>query len=377
MCCNYNFYDDSRNYGSISCSSTPSGASIYINDNSTGLKTSAYISGLRPGKYWIKYIYPEYRSDSSVANVQAQKTVSFSSNLIDTSRFVDFTRETGEYYHECVLCDKNGRIITGTAYGGLFIYSEGKFKNYNTGNSSIPSNMVTFLFQDSDENIWVATSLGVVKISAAGIWEIFKTSNSVLPVNLVQSICEDGGKNIWMATKSGLVKYYNGNWEVFTVANSSLQSNYCTSLCSTNDNSLWIGYYKTGVSKYQNGVWTHFPITSFGLSNDYSYWRVFCDNGSNVFSICSSGVYSYSSGSWSKTTKYTGLCSFFDSENTLWISTSYGYVILKKDGTQESFYFYNDSYLKDVIIRGITQDKNKNIWFATYDKGLVKYKYYK
>jgi len=376
--CYYNFYEDDRNYGTLYCYSTPQGASIYINGNSTGQKTPSYISNIRPGKYWVKYTYPEYRSDSAYVSVHAQSGSSdytvAKKTLTDTSKYVSYIIETGSNAGNDVLVDNTNRVWYSSLFNGAYIFENKKFINYTTANSILPSDAVNYIFCDSDGNKWISTFSGLVKLSATGSGEVFTTVNSPLPVNKINTICEDADKNIWIGTDEGLAKYKDGAWTIYTSENSKLPSDKITSIAFSNDNELWIACYGYGIAKYCNDNWEYYTPDNSSISSDIN--EIYCGQ-TNIYAASSSVAYKRSGDIWSEIKSGYYISAIYeDSKQNIWIAqgimcTAYSMIyIYKTDGSKDAIYMYS-------LVRGLKQDKNNNIWIATIGQGLVKYKYYK
>ena len=110
----YDFTLDDRNFGMVNCETTPAGADIYLNDSLTNIKTP-YTYYLRPGDYEFKFKMSEYRSDSISVSVPRKDDsldiVNISKNLIDTSLFVDYTRESKITVCNSVYLDESSGIV--------------------------------------------------------------------------------------------------------------------------------------------------------------------------------------------------------------------------------------------------------------------------
>ncbi len=109
----------------------------------------------------------------------------------------------------CLAADKDGRVWTGTCSGlGMFDGADWTF--YNTGNSGIPSNLVSCISIDDLGNKWVGTvDAGLAKFNGTD-WVVFDMSNSGLPSNSILSIALDGIGNKWIGTKGGLAVFKEG-----------------------------------------------------------------------------------------------------------------------------------------------------------------------
>lgn len=102
--------------------------------------------------------------------------------------------------------DKN--IWIGTYGGGVEIYSPQYvlIKHLRAGQDGIiPSDVVTQLFSDSDNRIWVATNGGLLCLkSADDSAAILYDRRKGLENNHIRAIAEDHDKNIWISTNKGI-----------------------------------------------------------------------------------------------------------------------------------------------------------------------------
>jgi len=75
--------------------------------------------------------------------------------------------------------------------------------------TSLSSNYVISIFEDSKENFWVGTNAGLnlFNKSTKG-FTCYQTENG-LPNNSINSILEDGNGNLWIGTDKGLSKFIN------------------------------------------------------------------------------------------------------------------------------------------------------------------------
>jgi ligand-binding sensor domain-containing protein len=76
-----------------------------------------------------------------------------------------------------------------------------QWKNWNTANSSIPTNYSNAMAIDANNNVWLATYQGVIKFDTHN-WTTYNTSNSPLPSNVCNSIATDGD-TVWIGTVFG------------------------------------------------------------------------------------------------------------------------------------------------------------------------------
>ncbi len=62
-------------------------------------------------------------------------------------------------------------------------------------------------------------------VSSSGKWQEFNTSNSCLPSNTIRCLEVDHNKNLWIGTDNGLVFYDGTKWIIYNTSNSSIPAN--------------------------------------------------------------------------------------------------------------------------------------------------------
>ncbi len=373
----YSFFSDSRNMGRIYCTSTPTGANIFLNGNKTGYKTPSYLYNLWPGKYKISFQVKNCRMDSLETTVRASETSAAVITLADTSVFVDYTRETKTTYGSSVLADKKGRIWYGTFFEGLFVYENRRFENFTGNNSPLPTSSVSLIFEDSRGNIWVSTTGGLARISAGKEWTVFNNRNSPLPANQITGICEDQNQNIWISSGKALLKLSSGEWEIYTSSNSPIPNNEVTSVGCSTDNSIWITVNNSGAFRFKNNMWTEYSSSNSGLSSNYL--NAICTGDNNiVYALSAEEIFKFSGGVWSRVNTNYGRSIngyYLEPDGTLWIAPDYGFAYIKPDGKTGIIYINSVPNVSNITCKGFAKDSEKNIWIASYKLGLVKYKY--
>lgn len=155
--------------------------------------------------------------------------------------------------HDLVM-DANGNLWIGTAGGGLGKYNtmNGTWSQYNTSNSTIPSNDVYAMDIAPDGKIWVGTSsgLGIFNPVTQTFTNILTTSNSMLPHNYVRGVAVDNGGRGYIATAYGGVARVETNYTISTVWNSSNSALPSDTIwhCNYNAGRLWVASLNEGIA---------------------------------------------------------------------------------------------------------------------------------
>jgi ligand-binding sensor domain-containing protein len=108
--------------------------------------------------------------------------------------------------------DKNKAIFFGTQDGGLIIYSNGKFVNYNTSNGLCSNFVLSLLVHDN--TVWIGTDKGVNKIKFDANYQpaeqirYYGTEDGFIAADVnLNSIFRDENGDVWFGTPDGLTKY--------------------------------------------------------------------------------------------------------------------------------------------------------------------------
>ena len=108
-----------------------------------------------------------------------------------------------------LLKTRSGDLWIGAYTGGLHRYNEAldSFELFDAGPTSLTSNELFDLFEDSRGNIWIATGDGLNRLDPNSmVFTSYHTSDG-LPFDRVMSINEDDYGNLWIGTNQGLAQF--------------------------------------------------------------------------------------------------------------------------------------------------------------------------
>ncbi|MFC3199069.1 two-component regulator propeller domain-containing protein [Parapedobacter deserti] len=158
----------------------------------------------------------------------------------------------GHIFYTTLFEDSQGTIWAGTWRDGLYYFNpktgeKGLFVHRADEPSSIGSNRVNRIFEDSSRTIWVATEGGLCRLNPVNdTFRRFGTAQG-MPSNLILAMLEDADNKLWVTTSKGLVRFDIATEEikVFTQANGLLsdQFNY-NSAYQAPDGTLYFGSVK-------------------------------------------------------------------------------------------------------------------------------------
>ncbi len=164
------FVDIAKNpamLGSIMCNSTPQGAEIIVNDSATGKFTPAEVNNLIPGHYSIRYNLKNHRDDSTLVTVRSSNQSAAAVSLVDTTVWQDFDTGNSSIPTNTLTCihiDQQNIMWIGTDGTGLLKYQQGVWTKYTMGGTSLPGNNITCITSDKNGTKWVGTKIGTRRI---------------------------------------------------------------------------------------------------------------------------------------------------------------------------------------------------------------------
>lgn len=283
----------------------------------------------------------------------------------------------------CSLQDKKGFLWFGTKDGlnRFDGYSFKTFRNIPNDTSSIGSNFIRSLHEDSNGILWVATERGLYKYNAD------KESFTLLPVtanNLVIDVLIDIKHNLWFIMGSTLCKYQeaNGKMDVYNIK----QYFQATSLCVSSNGDFWVS---TGNGKLQQYQYATNAFKSYNLfekaQSATSLWiqKLYATTNNKIligtatkgvkFFDVNTGVYQNlltndASG------KEIFVRNFVEvSPTQYWVATESGIFIYNTQSASSINLHkdYNNPYsITDNAVYCFCKDKEGGIWAGTYFGGI-------
>lgn len=225
----------------------------------------------------------------------------------------------------CITQDKYGIIWIGTDEG-LNRYDGNKvtvFRQGGLSSSGLRSSWINGLFNDHEGNLWIGTENGAyvydIESGQISICDFDCDDRELLSRQRINTFLEDGNHTMWIGTSTGLVKLSEGrnSIEFFNIASGrdNKMSGSITCLALDKNGYLWLGSFD-GVYKYDTrdntSVWFKCGDRKNGQDNNYIESISMSVNGDNIY-----------------------------------ISSSYGFIIMDLDGTIIDKYDSSTSILKD------------------------------
>ncbi len=279
--------------------------------------------------------------------------------------------------------DKKGDYWFALEDQGISKYDGNRVSNYDKIKAVCNKTFFSILC-DSKGNLWFGGAAGIVKFNGKD-FETVKIPDEVSK-DFIGSISEDKHGNIWFATEHGALKFNlsaanNTGLNNFTLFNEKkgLSSNSVFSITTDYEGNVWMGTYLGGASLLSSEAFANYTPKD-GLITDKITTLFQTKDGTYIIGTLSNGISIFSNEVFSHVTSVTDLAQSIissiteDNRENLWIGTSVGIFVLKKqNGTyvlRKRIKKINKITLPMVV--NIYQDKKGGIWIATYGEGLFK-----
>lgn len=288
--------------------------------------------------------------------------------------------------------------------------------NINTGQSSsfhhnpndinsIASDFLAGLYQDKDQNLWIATEgwgLSILPNQTSPFikYQLEEENEKSLSHNHVRALIKENNGYIWVGTLGGGIdkmQYTSeGRWEKVANINQSdpkyktLPSNEVIDMIQSKDGNIWVGMVGQGLVKLDpenSSIKTHKHNNGESFDFDGIWALEEDDNGFIWIGTRKQGVYKFDPKSdavtsfedqmnWQQSIGNNFVYDIYkDAHNSIWFSTSNG--LHKYDQTNNKISsFYHDpkdeNSISDSWVWSIYEDQNKNTWVAT-NQGLNRF----
>ncbi len=248
--------------------------------------------------------------------------------------------------------DKNDILWIGNWGKGLNLLNRktGAVVHYSptlSGKRKIVNGYVQVIFQDPDNNMWIATRNGIqvlnVKDSSfVDVNTFFKLQGLPGFTNVrIRKIAADSKKNIWICCDNGLYKIERGTKKVSSyltnTSSNSISDNVVNDIVEEKDGKLWLSTV--------NGLNLYDPATN--------HFVHYFNDPFDPHTISSN----------------MATCLLLDRDGDLWVGTNSGLNLLKKGSTQFKYYSKNEG-LPNEYIYCLVEDLSGKIWFST-NRGIA------
>lgn len=358
----------------------------------SGLSNNTIFSiiNISPDEYMIS-------SAATIIDVLNTKTGTFSH--IPYSPQYEATENSRKVIHY----DKNGILWLGTDGNGLVKINTntGEESHYTASNSDLKSNIVTALFEDTEQNLYIGTDGQGINVlnKRTGTFTFIQSSlldPSSLSSDAIYQIYQDNADIVWVSTFRGGVNFYSPYKSKFRLynqipyENNSLSFSSVIDVLTTSDGYLWIGTDGGGLDRVdlQTGNFAHYrhsPTDPTSISTNVAI-ALEEDNDGNIWV----GTYS---GGLNKLDRNTGRFTRYlpeennpssingknvweilqDSEGTLWFGLLNGGLDRYNANTNSFTHFTTDgtpNTISSNLLISMLEDSKRNFWIGTEDAGL-------
>jgi len=278
----------------------------------------------------------------------------------------------------CLSVDNKGNLWIGTTSGGVCMYD---------GKTVVPVKIpglnkafVNAIRQDQRSNMWFATDLGLCKLDGMNQATLFTEKNGLNSNNLY-SLCEDYEGNIWVGSNLGACLFKSETFVTYT-EKEGLQNAKVTAIHEDQAGNVLIGSDGSGVSalgmdgihKLKIKELENAKVISMFEDSKHRIWLGLEASGKNLV------VLKRVKGSYELDKAYDHLANsqvktvskvLEDKNGNIWVAT-YGSGVFKINGEQVTQY-KDSSNVKSANLLTMLLDHKGNIWFGSFDQGVMRY----
>ncbi|KAA3654581.1 MAG: hypothetical protein DWQ10_17705, partial [Calditrichaeota bacterium] len=287
---------------------------------------------------------------------------------------------------QCILQDYQGFMWFGTT-DGLFRYDGygmTVYRHNSRDSTSIGSNYILTLFEDTDSTMWVGTSSGGLnrfdreKEQFIRYIHLPDDPNSLSSI-FVSALTQARNGDFWAGTWKGLNKIELKEGTITRFVHdeqdpNSAPSKWIHAICEDSSGAIWLGT-EGGLSHLdmQSGKFTHFvanPNIANSLSSN-SVNAVIADRDGILWVGSSSGLdrFDREKQRFMHFNTDGGVLSLFqESSGALWVGTGNGLLHFDTKTYQSTKYIHNPQVswsLNSNIVQSIYEDRTGVLWFGT------------
>lgn len=188
-----------------------------------------------------------------------------------------------------VAQDGSGNVWAGTRKG-IARFENGRFKPFAEADSSIGKRPFLCLYTDRKGTLWAGSRGALSRFDGSRF--ITQTTRDGLPPKLITSLYQDANDVLWIGTDGGgLARWKDGQLHTLC-ANDGLPSNIIYSISGDPDGTLWLGTNGKGLVRFSGGKFTSYT-TLEGLADD-AIFEVLDDGLGRLWLTSNRGIVSVS-----------------------------------------------------------------------------------
>lgn len=264
-----------------------------------------------------------------------------------------------------ILEDSDGDLWIGS--NGEGVQKLGKAPVSFTEEDGIPNNSIRAMVQDQEGNIWVGTAGGICYITPENEVRYPETEDSVdLSNSLIEELFCDSAGRVWLSTIDAKTLYYfsDGKFQRYKELD-YLGDYFVTAISQDSFGTFWIGLGRRGLVKISNGVVE--KVTTNTFLDSVPLYQICHDKSGAIWFGTENGLVLFRDGNWVEHTEHTNSVNKIiqDREGNIWVAT-YSKGLVKISAGR-----FNTRIL-DTTVNAIAQGHDNLVWVGT-DKGLLCY----
>jgi len=127
-----------------------------------------------------------------------------------------------------------------------------------------PAADISTIVQTQNGYIWLATQSGLVRFNGSEFTVFNSTNTQALKYNRVEVLYEDREQNLWIAADDGvvhgsLIRYRDGTFERLTNKDGPTDTSI-SAICADKAGSLWVATVSHGIFRYRDGQFKAYTI---------------------------------------------------------------------------------------------------------------------
>ena len=286
-----------------------------------------------------------------------------------------------------ILVLKDGTVLLISLESGLFHITSGTrftaFKKGLSGEHSIPSNVINFVYEDLNHNIWVGTSngLGLLVRSAGGG---YKSVSSVLSTSkrLSYTAVNEDKDYLYIGTEKGLLAFYNKTLRQFSYL--EISSGRIKAICpSRKRNKLYVSTTRGELITVdlQTNKHSKMVLALTSLSSIYEDRMGYLWVEPEKFGVIRVSPYNNTfemlyQAADKQSVASTRFKVFEDIYGTVWVNMKGGGFGFYDPVSHRIEYFYNEPNATNRqfsnVVHDLFYDKAGVLWLITDDRGIHK-----
>lgn len=293
---------------------------------------------------------------------------------LSSGKFVTFGRKSGlsDTLIQALAEDAQGRVLVAT-HSGLDVVADGHPSGAFSPTVAASRFVITSLFFDQQDNLWIATENQGLEKFNAGILTAYGSKQG-LPNAPVHTIFQDNLHTIWVGTQGGgLCRLVSEKFDCYSTQQ-GLSGDYVESITQDHEGSLWVGTETGGVTRFKEGALSNYG-SELGLQG--SPRALVEDPDGSLWIGTSTGLWRLKDGKVTSYLTHKGPANnyvysmFQDRQGNLWVGTDEG-GLNKFNGHAVKSYTKADG-LADNFIPAVYQDREGDIWAGTFNGGVSRF----